>query len=78
MALMRASSTGFLVLCIASLLLVSSIAAETTGAPAHDAGGRKMKGVLMAADYYQTYPTVPQPPTYHAPPATATTTLNVL
>ncbi|CAL4997736.1 unnamed protein product [Urochloa decumbens] len=74
MALMRASSTGLLVLCIASLLLVSSIAAETTGAPVHDAGGRKvMKRVLLSADdttppQIQTYPTSPQPPTYYGPP----------
>ncbi|CAL5003074.1 unnamed protein product [Urochloa decumbens] len=75
MALMRASSTGLLVLCIASLLLVSSIAAETTGAPVHDAGGRKVmtKRVLLSADdttppQIQTYPTSPEPPTYKAPP----------
>ncbi|CAO2175963.1 unnamed protein product [Urochloa humidicola] len=73
MALMRASRTGLLVLCIVSLLLVSSFAAETAGAPAHDAGGRKMKRVLMGADddvppQPQTYPAVPQPPTYYVPP----------
>ncbi|CAO2206278.1 unnamed protein product [Urochloa humidicola] len=74
MALMRATSTGLLVLCIASLLLVSSIAAETTEAPAHDAGGRKTMRVLMDAyDNPPQPPTYgngnpPPPPTYYAPP----------
>jgi len=60
MAAVRASSTGLLVvLCFASLLLVSSFAAETSGA--YDAAGRKMKRGLLAADE--------NPPTYGGPPS---------
>ncbi|RLM61345.1 hypothetical protein C2845_PM14G06540 [Panicum miliaceum] len=68
----RASSISLVVLCFASLLLISSFAAETSGA--HDAAGRKMKRGLLAADEnppltYGGGPPAPEYPTSYGTPS---------
>ncbi|CAL4997730.1 unnamed protein product [Urochloa decumbens] len=66
---LRASSTGLVVLCFAALLLVSSFAAETSGA--HDAGRTMERRLYADGDYEpapaETYDT-PSTPTYYGPP----------
>ncbi|CAL5007287.1 unnamed protein product [Urochloa decumbens] len=63
---LKASISGLVVLCLVSLLFVSTFAHAT--ARAHDAG-RKMKRGLLAADVYPpTYGGTPiLPPVYGTP-----------
>ncbi|CAO2210485.1 unnamed protein product [Urochloa humidicola] len=57
----RVSSIGLVVMCLASLFLVSSFAKEGSGA--HDAARNMTSGGIVGADDYVPIPTY-GPPTY--------------